>query len=169
MKLYEIEQSILDKMAEAEQQAIDNDGVVEDSIVEALEELQLEKETKIEGVALYIKNELALIEAIKVEQAVLMQRRKACENKVQRLKEFIGVFLNGEKLKTAKCNISYRNTQSVNVADTVDLEKLAEINKDYVKVTITREPVKKELKKAMDAGEDIYGVSLMPKRSTIIK
>ena len=59
--------------------------------VERLQQLQLEKGQKIEGVALYIKNLDAEAAALKTEEAALAERRKAKENKAKRLKGTIRI------------------------------------------------------------------------------
>ena len=52
----------------------------------ALDALQMEREAKIENLACYVKNLTADAKKIKAEEEALAQRRKAAENKAERLK-----------------------------------------------------------------------------------
>ena len=53
--------------------------------------------------------------AIREQEKVLADRRKALENKSERLKDYLGKILGGEKFKTAKVAVSYRKTSSIEV------------------------------------------------------
>lgn len=104
MKLYEIDaaiQNVLDNMAvDPETGAVTLDE-------EALLSLQMEREAKLEGVALSIKNMSAEAAAIKAEEDALSKRRKLLENKLERTKGFLMSALNGAKLKTSRVSVSY--------------------------------------------------------------
>ena len=103
MKLYEIDaaiQKVLDEIM------VDPDTGEAKLDEEALAELQMEREKKLEGVALAIKNLSAEAAAIKAEEDNLAKRRKVLENKVDSMKGFLRTALNGEKLKTARVSVS---------------------------------------------------------------
>ena len=103
MKLYEIDaaiQNLLDSMT------VDPDTGEAKLDEEALAGLQMERERKLEGVALAIKNMSAEAEAIKAEENNLAKRRKALENKVEGMKGFLRDALDGEKLKTPRVSVS---------------------------------------------------------------
>ena len=96
---------------------------------ERLEQLQLEKEQKIEGVALYIKNLDAEAAALKAEEAALVERRKAKESKAKRLREYLTDALNGQKFETARVRLSFRASTAVEISD--ELALLTWLEKNY--------------------------------------
>lgn len=105
MKLYEIDQAIQEIL----------DGAVVDEAtgevsmdLEALEALELQRQDKLEGVALAVKNISAEADAIRAEEKKLAARRKTLENKRDGLKDYLAYALNGEKLKTPRVAVSYR-------------------------------------------------------------
>lgn len=105
MKLYEIDneiQKILDGMQIDEETG----EVVMD--LEAFTQLQMEREKKLEGIALGVKNLAAEAEAIRKEENKLAERRKVLENQTERLKGFLSFALNGEKLETARVMVTTR-------------------------------------------------------------
>lgn len=153
MKLYEIEQAL-------EAMIDDETGEIDD--LDAFEALEMEREKKIEGILLAIKNLKADAEAIKAEKLALADRQKRAENKAESLTRFIQEYLNGEKFKTAKVAVNYRR---VAVVDVVDVYKLPP---EFLKV---REPEadKQAIKGALRMGATIEGAELGEKISMSIK
>lgn len=151
--LYEIDEEILNCVDMETGEIID---------VERLGQLQLAREDKVEGIALWIKNLLSDADAIKSEEEKLAQRRKANENKAKNLKEYLSKFLNGQKFKTPKVSISYRKSESVEVTD------LSKLDDDYLKFA---EPTvdKTKVKKALKAGTVLQGVSLVENQNIQIR
>lgn len=151
--LYEIDEEILNCVDMETGEIID---------VEKLGQLQLARDDKVEGIALWIKNLLSDADAIKSEEEKLAQRRKANENKAKNLKEYLSKFLNGQKFKTPKVSISYRKSESVEVTD------LSKLDDDYLKFA---EPTvdKTKVKKALKAGTVLQGVSLVENQNIQIR
>ena len=104
MKLYEIDNAILDCIDLETGEVID---------IERLDALNMERDAKIENVACWIKDLRAEAEAIKAEKLALAERQKVAENKVESLKKWVAYALGGQKFITAKCAVSFRNTESV--------------------------------------------------------
>lgn len=75
--------------------------------------LQMERDTKVENTALWIKNLLAESKAIREEEVALADRRRIAENKAKRLKEYLGYALNGSKFSTPRVSVSFRKSQAV--------------------------------------------------------
>lgn len=145
MKLYEIDRE-LEAAIEA---AFDPETgeILDDAAFERMNELEMAREAKLEGVALWIKGLIAEAEAINNEKNNLAKREKVLKNKAERLKQWLSYVLNGEKLKTPRVAISWRSSETVEFDDTVDPEKLpprfikpqpAEINKTAVKAALMR-------------------------------
>lgn len=159
MKLYEIDNAILECIDLETGEIIDTDK---------LNELQLEREAKIEGVACWIKELNAEAEAIKKEKLALADRQKVAENKAERLKKWLAYALQGEKFRTAKCSISFRNTESVEVTEE-GLENLMRGGCDELLTYKAPEPNKTAIKQAIKDGLNVQGVQLVQNVSTIIK
>lgn len=151
--LYEIDEEILNCVDMETGEIID---------VEKLGQLQLARDDKVEGIALWIKNLLSDADAIKSEEEKLAQRRKANENKAKNLKEYLSKFLNGQKFRTPKVSISYRKSESVEVTD------ISKLDDDYLKFA---EPTvdKTKVKKALKAGTVLQGVSLVENQNIQIR
>lgn len=151
--LYEINEQILDCVDMETGEIIDENK---------LQGLQMEFDEKIEGIACWIKNLLSDAEAIKAEKNNLEKREEACRNKAKSLKVYLQSALAGEKFKTAKVSISYRKSESVEVADITKIpEEYLKYPEPYVK--------KMDLKKAVKAGEAFEGVTLAEKQNIQIR
>lgn len=146
MTIYEIDEKILSLIDPVT-------GELKD--YEAFAELQMAREQKAENVALWIKDLTAEAKAIKEEEDKLATRRKSAENKVASLKRFLGMMLDGEKFKTARVSVSYRNTPSVEVDE--DFIAIAEGDPALERFLDYKNPTvkKTELKDALTAGESI--------------
>ena len=158
MTIYEIDEKILNCIDLETGEIID---------IDKLNELQLEKDAKIENVACWIKELKAEAEAIKAEKLVLAERQKVAENKAESLKKWLAYALQGEKFKTAKCSVSFRKTESVEVTD----EGLSNLMKEHDELLTYKapEPNKKAIKDALKDGLNVQGVRLECNTSVIIR
>ena len=84
---------------------------------DAFASLQMEREAKIENMALWYKDLTAEAKAIREEEKALAERRKSAENKAERLKGYLDEALAGESYKSAKVAVSYRRSKAVELAD----------------------------------------------------
>ena len=157
MKLYEIDNAIYE--------CVNEDGEVIDQ--EKLEELQMERDKKIEGIACWIKELAAEANAIKEEKLKLESRQKVAENKVKSLKNYLAYALQGTSFRTAKVSVSFRKTESVEVTPD-GLENLKAMRDDLLKYK-EPEPDKTAIKQAIKDGLSVRGVRLVQNTSTIIK
>lgn len=155
MTLYEIDQAILECLDEETGEIVD---------LERLSELNMEREKKISNVACWIKDLKAEAEALKVEKQNLAKRQQTCENKVESLKRWLAIALNGAKYKDSKCSVGYRKSTSVNFGINFDFNTLPE---DLKKVTV--EPKKNEIKQAIKDGLQIDGVTLEETNNIIVQ
>ena len=83
---------------------------------DALDALQMARDEKVENLALYEKNMNALIKSMKEEEANLAKRRKAMENKRERLNNYLTSVLNGAKFTTARVAVTFRRSSSTDIA-----------------------------------------------------
>lgn len=160
MTLYEIDSALTDLVDVETGEVLD---------IEEFEALEMERNQKIEGMALWIKNLKAEAEAIKNEEQALATRRRADENKVERLKNYIAFIMHGESLKTPRVAISYRNTPVVKVDDEAGFVDWARQNGEQYLRYKEPEINKTALKKALDSGENVPGAHIETSVSTIIK
>lgn len=130
---------------------------------EHLEALQMEREQKIEGVVLWIKNLLADAAAYKAEKNAFEMRQKEAEAKAESLKQWLAKALAGEKFHTAKCAVSFRTSQKVEVLD------LNNVPEELLRKTTSVEPDKKTIKAWLMAGVAVPGCRLETCLNTQIK
>ena len=133
-----------------------------------IESLQIAHETKLENIACYVKNLVAEVEALKTEEKNLNSRRKSKEKLVERLTYMLDNDLKGQKFETARCTISYRKSTSTVVDEGVFLKKYKN-KKDMCEKIINYKYDKATLKKKLQAGEKIDGVSLSENNNISIK
>ena len=129
----------------------------------ALEQLQMDRDEKIENICLYIKDLMAEAAAIKTEEVSLEGRRKHTENKVKSLKNYLQAMLDGQKWKSSKAVVSYRKTQSV-IVDNLD-----DIPNDFMRIKTTSEPDKVAIKDALKAVTEVAGCHLEEGQTMSVK
>lgn len=134
---------------------------------ETLEELQMERDRKVENLALAWKNLTAEAAAIAAEEKALAQRRRAAEAKADRAKEYLEYVLQGEAFKTSKVAVSYRKTKKLSLAP--DWVKWAAVAApDFLRYK-DPEPDRVAITAALRSGQHILGAELIENSSTIIK
>ena len=161
--LYDIDAAILDCVDQETGEILD---------AEKLDALQMEREQKLEGVALCIKDLKAEAEAVKAEADRLTARKKAVDNKIDGLKNWLIYALDGGRLQTPRCKVYLTHNQRLAVADEPGLV-------EYLMNTLTyrdqflkfSEPeLKKDaIKKALKDGDVIPGAVLEETESVVIK
>ena len=131
--------------------------------VEKLTELQMEREHKIESVALWVKNLRAEAAAYKDEKDAFAEREKKAKNKADSLKMWLTDALNGEKLTTNRVAVSFRKSKAVEVLDD------SKIPENYMVETVTIAPDKKGIKEAIEHGLKVPGCELVERNNIQIK
>lgn len=159
--LYEIDSAILE--------CIDLEtGEILDT--EKLEALQIEREEKIEKVALWYKNLLSDAEQYKKEKEVFTEREKAAKNKAESLKKWLSEALGGEKMSTSKVAISFRKSEAVEIKDEAAFIAIAARSGRDDLLTYKEPTVNKTaIKAAIKDGETFQGASLVTKQNIQIK
>lgn len=161
MTLYEIDEQLMGLVDPETGEVLDR---------EAFDRLAIERDRKIEGVALWIKNERAMSEALDAEIKNLQKRKKACDNRVDRLKDYLKYALEGEKFKTARASVSFRVGSVTKIADEKVFIEWAQKNHREDLLRIAEPEISKtNVAKALDNGENIPGVSIEQTQSVIIK
>ena len=153
MTLYEIDQQLMDCIDLETGEIID---------AEKLNALQMERNEKIENVALWIKDLKAEIDALKAEKQAFADRQKSAERTLESLNRWLTSALAGEKFKTTKVAVSFRKTKSVQIDNVLDLDENFLRYKDP-------EPDKKAIKDAIEAGQTVKGAQLVENTSISVK
>lgn len=156
-KLYEIDQAIAKCIDLETGEVID---------FERLEELQIEREKKIENIAKYYINRVSDAEQYEARKKHFYALEIKAKKEAESLKAYLVEILGGEKFKTADVSIGYRASEAVKIEDEEAFIRWAEENRDdllkYTPVQISAEKVKAAIK----AGQDIKG-AYIEKRSNI--
>ena len=152
MTLYEIDTRIAECIDRETGEVID---------VDRLSELVIERDTKLENVALWIKNLDATANAIRAERDVLKTRQEQAEHKAVILREWLSKALDGEKMETPKVRISYRKSTAVEVDD--------RLPKKWCSKKIVYTPDKVAIKTAISNGKKITGAKIVERQNIQIK
>ena len=155
MNLYEIDAAILDCVD------TENGDILD---LERLEALEIEHDAKISNLACWVKDLRSEAAAIKAEKDALDKRMKAKENLADRISNYLENYLNGAKFEDSRCIISYRKSESTEIAEDLDLNTLPD---DCKKITITAN--KTAIKAALKSGANIDGCKLVVKNNMQIK
>lgn len=167
--LYEIDARIEACIRIVEEEVIDKETgeiieVKTEEIIDsdALNDLLMQRQDKLEGVALWYKNLKADADAFKKEKLSFAEKQKAAENKAESLKRYLSDALCGEKMKTGRVQIYFRKSEQVKCED------ISEVPDAYLRIK-PPELDKTAAKKALKAGEEIPGCRLVENQNIQIK
>ena len=160
--LYEIDQAILECVDMETGEILDSDR---------LTALQMERERKLEGVALWVKDLNYEAQMVKEEADKLTARKKALDNKIASIKTWLLWALDGEKLKTPRCSVYQTHSTRLSVADEAELINAIQTLDEPERFLRFRAPElkKDEIKKAMEDGWTFIGAALEETESVVIK
>lgn len=168
MKLYELSNEV-QALDELYNSCVDEEtGEIKDA--ETLEELEkgilIQLENKGAGLVQYFRNTDTTLDTIDAEIKRLQGLKKSLKNKVDNFKSYI-IFnmerMGVKKIETGLGTLSLRASKSVDIYD----ESL--IDKKFVTQVIEEKISKTDLKKAIEAGEEVQGARVVSKNSLQIK
>jgi len=155
MTLYEISNEI--------SQILDNEELSDEQF-EHLSNLEMAKQDKIINIAkvlLSLDSDLAIIDT---EIKRLQERKKAIDNKRERLKNYCLSNMDDEdKIKNPIINISVRKTEIVAIND------LESIPDKFVEIKTVRQPDKLAIKNAIKSGQSVSGAEIQVNRHLSLK
>lgn len=172
--LYELTGSFAELFEKYEEISEEEDPQMTEAWFDTLDGIEQEIQAKAEAVGIYIKNLKAEEDALKAEEEQLYLRRKAKENAVKRMKQYLIDCLESARLSKVdmpRAAISIRNNaESVNILDESKFIEWAEKSDHddllkYHEPEIKKTPVKALLK----AGEKIPFAQLVRTKTVIIK
>ena len=158
MNLYEIEQEIMSCVDMETGEIID---------FEKLDALTLERDRKIENIALWVKNLEADAKAYKEEKDSFAQKQKSAESKAKSLKEYLSGYLAGTPYKSTKVNVSFRSSKAADVFDLDALMKYDDCD-SYLKYSDPT-PDKTAIKNAINNGIELPGCRIVENSNIQIK
>lgn len=162
LSLYQIEQSFLqlaDRLIEAGGELTP----------ELEEELNINKDnltTKGTNYGFIVKEMESEISVIKSEIDRLTALKKSREKAVDKLANTLSVAMQVfgvEKIESPVMKISFRNSE------TVEIDNIAQLDKDFIKVTVTETPDKVAIKTAIKEGREVNGARIETHKNIQIK
>lgn len=160
MTLWEIDKRISD-ILETGMHIDEETGEV--FLQEDLDLLNIERDEKIEGIALYVKNLKAEAEAIHTEIERLKDRAESKKKKAERLAQYLSCVLCGKKFETAKTSLCFRKSYVVQINN----ELL--VPEEFMKIKTEKKPDKTAIANRIKCGEFVPGCELVEKNNLQIK
>ena len=158
MNIYQIDQAIMALIDPETGEIMDWD---------AFDQLQMDRDAKIENVALWYKNLVAEAAAIRQEELNLAKRRQSVESMAETRKRYLENALSGQKFETARCSVTFRKTTKVALQDeSAIIDWAMHNNRDdvlkYTAPTVSRTELAKVLKDGIEipGAELVTGLSL---------
>lgn len=161
--LYEIDERLANIFVTPEGTAVDGStGEVLDTKV--LDDLEMEKWSKVDNICRYIKNLQSDIEQYKEEVDKLTARAVSAQKKLESLKAYLAMHLEaGKKADVPSAQIRWRKSVTVSIPD----ENMVPMR--FMKQVITTKPDKLAIKELLKAGKAVPGASLEEKQNLSIK
>lgn len=133
--------------------------------MDELEQIQMDRDEKLKNCVLWYKNCKAEADALKAEKMNLQKRQQIAEKKAERMKAYLDFCLKGEQFTPkddVRVRISYRKS------DQVLCDDITKVSDEYLRF---KEPEldKTKVKKAIKAGIDVDGCTLITKKNIQIK
>lgn len=159
--LYDIEQEILGCFDTETGEILDADK---------LDALMIERDAKLENVALWVKNLQSDAEAFKAEKNAFEEREKAALNKAESLKRWLANALAGQKFSTTKVSVGFRKSKAVETEDEQAFIDWAQSNDRDDLLSFKKPTVNKTaVKKGLENGDTICGASIVERENIFIK
>ena len=131
----------------------------------ALDELGGELTVKADNIVRYMRNLSSEADALKAEEDKLYQKRKAIENKHDRLKNYLAVQLYLAGIRELKAGIFKLRFQPTTPAISI-IDESAIPEKFWI---VKREVSKASIKDAIKAGEEVPGIEIQRGETLVIR
>lgn len=127
------------------------------------EGLKIERDRKIENIALWVLEDEAMAKNIKEQENKLKARRETLLQRIEKRKEFLRYIAEGKKLKTDRVTVSYKTSKAVKITN----EEIIPAKYKTVKTSVSVS--KYDIKKDLQAGKTVEGAELETRISTLVK
>lgn len=131
-------------------EVVDNSEILQ----QLLSEITLDQSEKADNIIYLIKEEQASEKAMQEEIKRLTERKAMFKRKQESLKQLLDFLLGGQKLKTDRFTIFYRNTNSVEILDETMIPA------EYINVTEVFKIDKKRIKDALGDFTEVDGAEM---------
>jgi len=135
------------------------------AMMTALDEIQAELSEKADNIVRYMRNLNAEAEALKAEETALYKKRKAVENKAERLKAYLAAQMTLCGLKELKAGLFKLRFQPTTPAISIIDESAVPEKFHRVKIEIDRLAIRDALK----AGEEVPGIKIERGETLVIR
>ena len=164
MKLYEIDEELI-KLFDSVEIDEETGEIINGLDVEKFDQLILERDKKLEGIGIYIKQLLMEAEDLKEESKSLKARADRKSKKAENLKNFLSTYLLNNKItkfETTKVVYSFRRSDVVEADE--DL-----VPRKFFKKKIEYALDKVGIKTLLKSGKSVKGAQLIEKQNLQIK
>ena len=130
--------------------------------ISILDDLQMAKDEKVENTACLYKNLMADAKALREEANNLIKRARTCENRAERIFNYLAEELDGEPFKSPKTAISFRESKATEILD------ITKIPEEFLRFS---DPTadKTAIKKAIESGQEVPGAAVVLHNNMQIK
>lgn len=149
MSLYSINQELEQVLNAIFESTDENTGEVDESLVNELEGLKIQKADKLDNIGALYKNLLGEAEMLDKEAENLMKRSRSKKKQAEQLKNYVASVLNGEKFESPRVVFSWRKSDKV-VMDEQYIENIPVEYLNYKEPTIDRVKMRQDLKKGVN-------------------
>lgn len=137
---------------------------------EAFLSLAMERDTKIENVAVYVKELEARARAIRTEELSLKSRREPLERRANRLRDYLAQYLDGSRFDCPRASLSFRKSTALEVTDVTSAVDWLE-SSGHVDMVVRGAPTvdKRAVTALVKGGVDVPGVGLVTRNSLQVR
>lgn len=149
-----------------EEKVYEAEGEVTPELLNEIRAIEGTIEDKAEACAYLVREFEGYIGTLAAEEKRLAERREIFRNRSERIKERLSELMretNREKIETARFTIGFRKSLAVVIDDET------QIPAEYIKETIERKPMKKELGEALKESHEIPGCHLEERKNLQIR
>ena len=162
MTLYEINEALRNALASIDPET--------GEITADLDELEIQRADKIEGIALSIKEDIALADAIEKEAKTMLDRAKSVNGRAEWKKRYLTNALTHEdgmeKYQSARVSIGWRKSERVEIADEPGF---IAVHPDFCATKVEVKPDRTLIKKTIKDGGEVTGAAIVETQSIQIK
>ena len=162
MTLYEINEALRNALNSVDPET--------GEIMDDLDELEIQRADKIEGIALSIKEDIALADAIEKEAKTMLDRAKSVKGRAEWKKRYLTNALTHEdgmeKYQSARVSIGWRKSERVEIADEPGF---IAVHPDFCATKVEVKPDRTLIKKTIKDGGEVTGAVLVESQSIQIK
>lgn len=161
--LFEINKQILECVDEESGEIID---------IKRLEELQVERDSKIKNIAQWYRNLIDDAESFKTNANYFARKANMAQKKAESLKEWLQFALQGEKFEAddKTISISYRKSKALVICDEARfVREMQSLDRDDLLTYKEPTPNAAAIKEAIKSGAKFDGVEIVEKQNIQIK